>query len=137
MVEVRQFADARPGCFTYKGNNRIGTRWKESAEVKGLILANADTYRHLLLYALYGTPNRGDHYLFLPPEVPELYMDQITSWRPNSAVRNGDAVENYHCPDGNDHLFDAEKMFLVLLDYFSAKILPLLVARRKKPVARR
>ena len=136
MVEVRQFADARSGLLTYKGNGRIGTKWKESAEVKGLILANAETYRHLLLYAIYGTPNRGDHYWYLPPEVSEMYLEQITSWRPNNAVRNGDAVANYHCPEGGqDHLFDCEKMFLVLIYYFTAKILPLLVARQKRQSA--
>jgi len=138
MAEVRQFADDRTGLFTYKGNGRIGTRLKESKEVPGLILANAETYKQFLLYAIYGTPNRGSHYWYLPPEPSEMYMEQITSWRPNKAVRNGDAIENYHCPDGTpDHLFDCEKMMLALVEYFGDRILPMLVAKRRKAAVKR
>lgn len=135
MAEVRSFADDRPGMLTYKGNGKLAAKWRESEEIRGLLLAKPDHYKHMLLYAIYGTPNRGTHYWYLPPEPPEMYLEQITSWRPNNAVRRGDEIENYVCPDGNDHLFDCEKMLLVLLDYFSERVLPLLV--RKKPKVKR
>lgn len=135
--EVREFAAARPGFFTYKGNPHIGKNFKKSEEVKNLILANPNHYRLSLLFRIYASVNRGNHYWFVPEKLPEDYQTQITSWKPNPQVKDGHLLENYCCADGNDHYFDCEKMFLVLLDYFLSEIAPLLLAARRRKTVNR
>ncbi len=125
--EVRDFVKPRPGLFTYKGNPRIGKKYKESEEVKRLLLVNATHYHGQLLYNLYASTNRGDHYFFLGDDLPADYKEQLASWRANPAVKDGNAFENWICPSGEDHYFDCEKMGLALKDYFLEKVLPLVI----------
>ena len=131
-AEVREFAETRPGLFTYKGNPRIGKNWKLSEEISGLILANPAHYHLQLLYLLYVAMNRGKNFWFVPPELPADYVAQLTSWKP-APTKDGRELENYVCPDANDHYYDCEKMLLVLLDFFFEKVLPLLFAQQMKP----
>ena len=128
--EVRYFIKPRPGLFAYKGNPRIGKKWSESKEISRLLLGNPRHYHMMTLYAIYGTGKPGSHYWYLPEQIAPDYAEQICSWRANKSVRNGDRLENYHCPTGNDHFFDCEKMMILLKDYFCEKILPELVARK-------
>lgn len=128
--EVRTWAHRHTGMLTYKGNPRIGCNYKLSPEVKGLLLVNANHYRLHLLFAIYAAQNRGTFFWFLPEDLPADYAEQLSAWKPNPAVRNGNELENY-VSDGNDHYFDCEKMLLALLDYFKACILPLLFNRKR------
>lgn len=132
--EVRDFCKPRMGLFSYKGNPRIGKKYKESEEVKKLLLVNATHYHTLLLYNLYASTNRGDHYFFMGDDLPAEYKEHMASWRANPAVKDGNAYENWVCPSGEDHYFDCEKMGLALKDYFIEKVLPVLIrstARRR------
>lgn len=137
LGEVRDFTATRPGMFTYKGNPRIGRNFTESETQKRLLLANPHHYHDHLLFHLYASTNKGNNYWFVHPELPPDYETQLTSWKPNPLVRNGNDLDKYHCPDGNDHYFDAEKMLLVLLDYFKQKILPQLVRAKTRPTVKR
>lgn len=130
--EVRELTKL-PGVFCYKGNPRIGTTWKMSEDFGKLVLANARHYHLLLLRRIYAKANVGDHYMHFPAadQMRQDYVEQITSWRENPAVRHGDELEHYYLPEGRaDHYYDAEKMLLVLVDVFKALVLPRL--RRSK-----
>lgn len=129
--EVRDFVSDRPGLFTYKGNSRIGVKYKQSEEVRRLLLVNATHYHGQLLYNLYAATNKGDHYLFFSDDCPADYKEQLAAWRANPAVRNGNEFENWICPDGNDHYFDCEKMGLALKDFFLERVLPLILRSRR------
>ena len=135
VKEVRDFAGEHLGLMTYKGNTRIGQPWKASTDVRGLLLVNAEHYRLLLLHAIYWGELRSDGSWFLPQELPEDYKIQILDYKPNNAVRNGNALENY-ISTGNDHFFDCEKMALALVDYFRVEIFPKIVKRPPKVVQR-
>lgn len=134
--EVRDWARSYTGIFTYKGNSRIGCKYKLSTEVSRLLLVNPGIFHLALLHNLYAARNRGNYFWYLPEELPEDYAEQIVSWQPNPAVKNGHEFENYCCPSGMDHYFDCEKEILALQDYFKAKILPLLLAPKKKVIRR-
>lgn len=134
--EVRKFCEEHPGCFSYKGNPRIGVKFKLSEECKTLILANPRIYHDSLLNMIYASIPADNHYWYLPPDLSDSYKEQLTAWKANPSVVNGDHLENYYCPSENDHLFDAEKMMLVILDFFVAKILPLLLAAMSRKSVR-
>lgn len=132
---VRAVCDSAPGIFCYKGNPRIGTMWKTSDEYPKLILANPHLYHLNLLRKIYARDKTPDHYMYFPDrsEMSPDYIEQITAWRENPAVRDGNKLENYHLPaDHPDHYYDAEKMLLVLVDFFKKMVLPILVKNRKK-----
>jgi len=103
------------GLYTYKGNSRIGERWKPGKE-RDLILANPYQYQADLLYYIHSQTERGNNYWFLPEDVSDEYIEQIASFRADNKRKHGDRYENW-AATGPDHYFDCEKMWLVMLDY--------------------
>ena len=99
-------------------------------------MANPRIYHDSLLNMIYASIPADNHYWYLPPDLSDSYKEQLTAWKANPSVVNGDHLENYYCPSENDHLFDAEKMMLVILDFFVAKILPLLLAAMSRKSVR-
>lgn len=134
--EVRDWARKYTGIFTYKGNPRIGCKYKLSEEVARLLLVNPALYHMALLHSLYASRNRGNYFWYVTEELPPDYEAQITCWQPNPGVKNGHEFENYHCPSGEDHYFDCEKELQALIDFFKACILPKLLFARQKVVRR-
>ena len=115
--EVRDFVSGRPGLNTYKGDARIGKKWKRAKEIDFLILANPYHYQGELLYLIYSQDDRANNYWFLPDNVGEDYIDQIASMQPNKKVKHGDEYEKWEAPEkADDHYFDCEKMMRVLID---------------------
>jgi len=115
-IQAKKLAAATRGLYTYKGNSRIGTRWKRGSE-RDLILAIPQQYQADLLYYIYAQPDKSNHYWFLPPEAGDDYIEHIAALRPNNKARHGDRYENWDNNREADHWFDCEKMWLVLLDY--------------------
>lgn len=139
--EVYSFLKTHACLIGYKGNPHIGCDWKVSTESKRLILANPNHYKVELLDSLYERLRRylteckslesagkqkppQRNFLFLPQEIPQMYLEQILDISPNNKVRGGHAYDKWESSNANDHLFDAEKMMLVFRDYFFTKILP-------------
>jgi len=104
------------GLYSYKGNPRIGQRWMISKTDQSLILANPGQFQADLLYYLYSQPRRDSAYLFLPPDPSQEYVDHMAALCPDNKLKHGDRYENWHST-APDHWFDAERMWLVLMEY--------------------
>ena len=130
--EIYSFIATHKGWLGYKGNSHIGKNWKVSEESSRLLLADPKFYKSDLLGQIYqpGKERKMQWYISLP-EIPDDYRDQILDMAPNRKVRNGNSFEKYES-SGNDHFFDAEKMLLVLRDYWVEKILPGMVKRQQE-----
>jgi len=113
-TEMRPLLADVAGLYTYKGNSRIGARYKVSKEDPFLLLANPAVYQGELLYYIY--QKRAGGVWHLPAELDDVYTAQIASVQPNRKVKHGDRYENWE-PVGDDHLFDCEKMLLVLFEH--------------------
>lgn len=122
--EVRSLANTIPHVYTYKGNTGIRAHWKLSTDYPRLILGHADYWRIQLLQKMYAEARTADYYWYTTQEaMSDEYVRQMSAWtRPSSGktadeLADGD-VSCYRKADGAaDHLFDAEKMCLLLIDY--------------------
>ena len=122
--EVRSLANTIPHVYTYKGNTGIRAHWKLSTDYPRLILGHADYWRIQLLQKIYAEARTADYYWYTTQEaMSDEYVRQMSAWtRPSSGktadeLSDGD-VSCYRKTDGAaDHLFDAEKMALLLVDY--------------------
>lgn len=121
--EVRALADTLPRCYTYKGNTSIRCKWRVSDDYQKLILGHADHWRVALLQKMYAAARTADSYWYTTEAMTDDYIKQLSAWqRPSSGktldeLADGD-VSCYRRTDGApDHLFDAEKMCLMLADF--------------------
>lgn len=115
-VEINDFVSARQGFFTYKGNSKIGVRWRISESDQKLILANPLIYRGELLYYMYLEKPTDNNYWGLPEDVGEEYLEQLLDVRPNNKIKGGNDYSKWD-GTGNDHYFDCEKMWFVIKDF--------------------
>lgn len=129
--EIYSFIGQHKGWLGYKGNSHIGKTWKISEESSRLILADPKFYKSDLLGQIYlpGKEKKMQWYIALP-DLPQEYKDQILDMAPNKKVKGGNNFDKYES-SGNDHFFDAEKMLLVLKDYWVAMILPGILKRQQ------
>jgi hypothetical protein len=119
--------------YTYKGNNSIRAKWTVSKDYTKLILGHAEHWRVALLQKMYAAAKTPDYYWYTSDAMTDDYVRQLSAWsRPSSGktadeLADGD-VSCYKKTDGApDHLFDCEKMLLMLADYaWSTAIRPAL-----------
>lgn len=134
--EVRSLARSLPRVYTYKGNTSIRAKWKISEDFDKLLLGHAEHWRVQLLQKIYAAARTPDHYWYTTEAMTDDYIRQLSAWtRPSSGktsdeLADGD-VSCYRKVDGApDHLFDAEKMCLMLMDYtWQSAIRPMLERR--------
>lgn len=124
--DVQQWAQARAGMFTYKGNSRVTEPIKyDKKRCAWRIIANPRTFQADLLWAIHDRENReGGRYWFLPENVPEEYAAHILAVRPADHLRGGNDYENWTNETRADHYFDAEKMMCVLLEFAAENLAP-------------
>lgn len=115
LQEIKHFISAHKGTYQYKGNARIGVNWKVSEESRRRLLANPVHFKSELLYKIYNKTQNGFGDWFIYENIEQQYLDQILDIR--AGKKGADSYENWEST-GNDHLFDCEKMLLVLLEYF-------------------
>lgn len=114
-LDVQRFAAENKGCYTYKGSN-LRERFRLSENNK-LILATEKQYRADLLYYIHFQTKKDNSYWYLPEDITDEYIAHIAALRPNDKLKNGHERENWDNFGADDHFFDCEKMWLVLLDY--------------------
>ena len=83
------------------------------------MLGNARYYEGRLVWLMHTVEERegGLWFCHVDDAAESGYIQQLASYRPNSRVRDGDQYQNWTSRTRADHYFDAEKMFLGLLDY--------------------
>lgn len=121
--EVRALANSLSRVYTYKGNTSIRAKWKISEDYSKLLLGHAEHWRVALLQKIYAAARTEDCYWYTTEVMTDNYIKQLSAWaRPSSGktadeLADGD-VSCYRRTDGApDHLFDAEKMALMLMDF--------------------
>lgn len=114
--EVTEWLKHNQKWIGYKGTPYQTVKpWQQSKESKRLILASAKYYQEQLLYYAYSAePSEKGNWYILPDMSPE-YLVQFCSMKPDKKTRDGNMYRNWK-GDGNDHLFDCEKMILVLFE---------------------
>lgn len=122
--EVAPYVQARPGMFSYKGDNRacVSDKWKYSENKESLILFREKDYSSDFLYYLYTQDNRGNNYLELPKDASDLLINELAAMRQNEKVHNGHMYENYSHEGRVHDYFDCGKMFLGLLDVAKSEL---------------
>ena len=118
LQEIKNFIAGNPGFYQYKGNPRIGVPWKISEESRRRILANPKHFQSELLYKIYNKPVNGQGDWHLHNDISQEYVDQLLDVR--KTAKGSDSYDDWESATQNDHLFDCEKMFLVILEYFKA-----------------
>jgi hypothetical protein len=122
---INEWCAERPGLYSYKGNPRIGKDWKLSDTEPNRLLAQPARYQAELLYLLYTQTRRDSSYLTLPIEndaQDSALLEHLASLQPDNAKKAGHRYENWTAK-GDDHLFDALKMGLVLFEYARSELL--------------
>ena len=121
--EVRTLANSLSRVYTYKGNTSIRAKWRISEDYNRLILGHAEHWRVALLQKMYAAARTDSYYWYTTEAMTDDYIKQLSAWaRPSSGktldeLADGD-VSCYRKTDGApDHLFDSEKMCLMLIDY--------------------
>ena len=128
-AEVTSYVRSVPGLYTYKGESAVKDLrgWTPSKNKARLILANPYQFQELRLWLIHShTDDSAGGFWSLPDNVDEFhpdYLSQIGSYGPNNRKRHGNEYRNW-TPTGPDHFFDAEKQWLVLLDYVLKKVNP-------------
>lgn len=113
---VQEFTKEHPGIYSYKGDNRISKRYQPGKDDNSAIIAKPQIYQAELLYLIYTQLNKQNHYWYLSKDVTADYLEQLASVQATN-TKNGDWYENWESTNGNDHYFDAEKMWLVMLEF--------------------
>lgn len=121
--EVRALANSLSRVYTYKGNTSIRAKWRLSDDYGKLLLGHAEHWRVQLLQKIYASARTEDNYWYTTEVMTDDYIHQLSAWsRPSSGKKadelaDGD-VSCYKKTDGApDHMFDAEKMCLMLMDF--------------------
>ena len=116
--EVKAYVKGKPGLYTYKGDARIGIKWKASKTSPKLILGHPHHYKGELLYLIYSQDNRDNNYWYLPEGIEDDYCEQIAAVKANPKVKHGDEFDKWEAAHGaRDHYFDCERMALVIMDW--------------------
>lgn len=121
--EVRALANSTPHVYTYKGNTSIRAKWRISDDYPKLILGHAEHWRVALLQKMYAAFRTEDNYWYTSEVMTDDYIRQLSAWTRPSFGKTSDELADgdvscYKKTDGSpDHLFDAEKMCLMLTDY--------------------
>lgn len=118
--EVKPFVMKHEKLYSYKGDNKIGSKWKfsDKEDQDKLILARANEFQSDLLYYLYVQKNPDNNFwYFLPQEqVSAEYLAEVAAIRKNEDKPARWGFEFWE-DNGRVHdYFDTSKMFLVILE---------------------
>ena len=112
-AEMKNFATFRRNIILYGGTSLKYDKWKPSENLSKFFLVDAKTYQSQLIFMLYFHQNKQSNYLFLPQNLSQQDISQITSFQPDNEKRNGNLYENWTPKDKVHDAFDAIKMGLV------------------------
>lgn len=111
-TEVKNFSRMRKNILLYGGTNLKYQKWKLSDNISKLFLCDARKYQAELLFMLYFQKQKETNYLFLPENISQQDVAEITSFQPDNEKRNGGELENYTPKDKVHDMFDTLKIGL-------------------------
>lgn len=119
--EIKNFSKIRKNIIMYGGTNLKYDKWKPSENMPKLFLCDAKKFQSELIFMLYFNSNKESNYLYLPQNINEKDIEQITSFQADTEKRNGNLYENWTPKDKVHDMFDCLKMGLACFQ-ISAKI---------------
>lgn len=117
--QIKNFSMMRKNILMYGGTNLRYDKWKISQNVPKLFLCDAKKFQSQLLFMLYFNNNKEANYLFLPQDITEKDIQQITSFQPDNEKRNGNMLQNWTPKDKVHDMFDAVKMGIACIQIAS------------------
>lgn len=136
--EVDRLVARLPNAWSYHGRGNGGgqTLLAFSNEVHRCILANAPAFQHKLLFHLWKQTDERANFWYMgdPATLDEDYKRHILAVAPPDKNPEAD-ISEWVKPDTGDHLFDCEKMWVILYhkfrDHIEAEIEAEAAAREK------
>lgn len=121
---TRKFSQLRRNIICYGGTSLKYDKFKPSQNIPKLFLCDAKKYQAQLIFMLYFQKNKDRNYIYLPENISEKDVEEITSFQPDKEHRNGNLYQNWipgkHGQSCHD-FFDVCKMALCAVQ-ISAKI---------------
>lgn len=96
----------------YGGTNLKYDKWKPSQNMPKLFLCDAKKFQSELIFMLYFHNNKESNYLYLPQNISQKDIEQITSFQADTEKRNGNLYQNWTPKDKVHDMFDTLKMGL-------------------------
>lgn len=119
--EIKNFSKLRKNILMYGGTNLKYQKWKISDNMSKLFLCDAKKFQSELIFMLYFQQNKETNYLYLPHDISQKDIEQITSFQADTEKRNGNLLENWTPKDKVHDMFDTLKMAIACFQ-ISAKI---------------
>lgn len=119
--EIKNFSKMRKNIIMYGGTNLKYDKFKPSQNIHKLFLCDAKSYTAKLIFNLYFQQNRQANYIYLPQNITEQDLAQITSFQPDNTKRNGNLYQNWTPGDKIHDMADVLRMCYCAVD-ISAKI---------------
>ena len=114
--EVESYAKRNRKVWVYCGTGMKTELWKISERKARTFLVNAAHFQEELIYHLYDHKNREEGFLYLPPDLPDEVLTEISSVRPDKASKWGHLRANWTAGDAVHDAFDVLKMAYFGLD---------------------
>ena len=103
----------------YGGTNLKYQKWKPSQNMPKLFLCDAKKFQSQLIFMLYFSSNKESNYIYLPQNISQQDIEQITSFQADTEKRNGNLYENWTPKDKVHDMFDTLKMGIACIQIAS------------------
>lgn len=117
--EIKNFSKIRKNIIMYGGTNLKYQKWKPSDNMPKLFLCDAKKFQSELIFMLYFNANKESNYLYLPQNISQQDIEQITSFQADTEKRNGNLYQNWSPKDKVHDMFDTLKMGIACIQIAS------------------
>lgn len=119
--DVKRFAQQKKNILIYMGTHLRFDKFKIGQGNHKMFFCDAKSYQAQLIFRLYFQNNKQRNYLFIPQNISEKDIQEITSFQPDKTKRNGNQYQNWDCGVKIHDMFDVFKMCLAAIQ-ISSKI---------------
>lgn len=121
--EVQAYAKRNRNVLVYCGTGLKTELWKRSEKKARTFLVNAAHFQEELIYKLYDHKDRSEGALFIPSDLPDAVLKEISAVRPDKTSKWGHLRSNWTAGDQVHDAFDVFKMAYFGIDV-SYKLFP-------------
>jgi hypothetical protein len=121
--EVEAYARRNRNVAMYAGALLARDKWTMSKNAGRTVLVSARSFQADLIYYLYNQKDRSNNYIYLPEDLPDSVIAEITCVQPDKKRKNGHFPENWEpLGDAVHDAFDVLKMALFAVDFMIANL---------------
>ena len=123
--EVEKWVANKKNFYGYRGDPRVAKEYDYVDGKPKVLRANPYPYQVQLLYYMYIQKNRANNYWYLHPEETDEYFDMMLDVKsPKKHATRDTEFKDWKPSSGNDHCFDCEKLFFLILKVAKNKLTP-------------